>query len=177
MTKCSRGAANGINQSRSSYYHTVNGSTNTDRGFTLCKTGKPLRRNDFLTCQKLTKTDSRMIECRVRPHVFHQVGHGVALGLQEGSGEGCPRGGGGVDTGGMIHEVWCEGRILNLAVLQVPGELVDDGTYHLQMAQLLCTCRGVKMAPCAQQIGDRIIHILTYLLLQPDFESFIIYLC
>lgn len=80
-----------------------------------------------------------MIECRLRRKIFGKVCDGVALDLNT---EGTPRrtgGSGGVNAGGVIHKVGSKGGILNLAVLQIPGQLVNDGTDHFQMPQFFRT--------------------------------------
>ena len=95
----------------------------------------------------MTKTDSRISKCRLRSQILGQVGDGVALDGHAGGGPGEAGGGGGVDPGGMVHKVGGEGRILDLGIGQLPGELVDDGTDDFQVAQLLRAERRVKMEP------------------------------
>ena len=106
-------------------------------GVTLPKTEKPLSHNDFSACQKLTKPDSRISKCRLRSQILGQVGDGVALDLHAGGGPGEAGGRGGVDARRVVHEVGGEGGVLDLAVRHFPGQLVDDGSDHLQMPQLL----------------------------------------
>lgn len=62
------------------------------------------------------------------------AGDGDALRAPGGTG-----GGGGVDRGGVINEVGGESALLNVIFREVPGQLVNDGSHHLQMAQLLGT--------------------------------------
>ena len=76
------------------------------------------------------------VERCIRCQVLHQICHGVAFDLH---GSGAPWETGsrcGINTGGMVNKVGCESRILNLVILQIPCQLVDDGTDHFQMAQL-----------------------------------------
>ena len=55
------------------------------------------------------------------PHVLHVKGHA--------------RGGHGVETQRVIHEVGGEGGVLDLLLREVAGELVQDGGDHLQMGE------------------------------------------
>jgi len=67
--------------------------------------------------------------------VLRQVGDGVTL---DGHGRGIPgeaRGCRGVDTYGVVHEIGRERGVTELIVLQIPGQLVNDGPDHFQMAQ------------------------------------------
>ena len=88
-----------------------------------------------------------LTECSLSRQILGQVGDGVALDGHAGGGPGEAGGGGGVDPGGMVHEVGGEGRILDLGVAHLPGELVDDGPNHLQVAQFLCTQIGDEKTP------------------------------
>ena len=78
--------------------------------------------------------DSGLLFCG---HIFAEVTDHVALDADAG---GIPReagGGSGVDAGGVIHKIRGKGRTAaHLLVGEIPGELVDDGADHLQMAQL-----------------------------------------
>ena len=74
--------------------------------------------------------------------IFGQVGDGIA-----GDGDGAcgPGRAGGclrVDPGGMVHEVCVKTGVLDLLLVQISGELVDDGPHHLQMPQFLCADIG-----------------------------------
>ena len=114
-------------------------------GVAFLKSEKPLWLNDFLTCQKLAKFDSPKTRCRLRSQILRQVCNGVALDLHTGGCPGEAGGGSRVDASRVVHEIGSKGRVLDLGVGQLPGELVDDGSDHLQVSQLLCTNKGVKM--------------------------------
>ena len=45
--------------------------------------------------------------------ILHQVGNGIALGLQGGGGKGRSRGGGGIDAKGVIHEIFIKAACLD----------------------------------------------------------------
>ena len=62
--------------------------------------------------------------------VFRQIGHGIALDLHGECVPGSTGSGSGVDPGGMIHKIRRESAVLNLTVLQIPGQLMDDGPDH-----------------------------------------------
>ena len=79
--------------------------------------------------------------------VLNKISHGISLDLHGCCGVGETGSGGGVDTGGVIHEVGRKGTVLNLAVFQIPGQLMDDGADHFQVSQFFCTCIEVKMKP------------------------------
>ena len=89
--------------------------------------------------------DSGLLFCG---HIFAEVTDHVALDADAG---GIPReagGGSGVDAGGVIHKIRGKGRTAaDLLVGELPGELVDDGADHLQVAQFLGAYKGVKMEP------------------------------
>lgn len=68
--------------------------------------------------------------------IFRQIGNGVAL---DGHGRGIPgeaRRRRGIDPYGVVHEIGRKGRVTELIVLQIPGQLVDDGPDHFQVPQL-----------------------------------------
>ena len=75
--------------------------------------------------------------------VLCHVGDHVAL---DGHGRRVPRGaggGGGIHTGGVIHEIRLVSRLLDLLRRHVPGQLVDDGADDLQVSQLLGAQRSI----------------------------------
>lgn len=72
----------------------------------------------------------------IRRQVFRQIGHRVAGDGDSGGVPGTAGGGGGVDTGGVIHEIGRKAGFPNLTVAELPGQLVDDGADHFQMPQL-----------------------------------------
>lgn len=85
--------------------------------------------------------------CLFRSQIFGQICHGVTLDLHGSGTPGEARSGGGVDTGGVIHEIGGKGAVLDLAVLQVPGQLMNNGPDHLQVPQFLGAYKRVKMEP------------------------------
>ena len=68
--------------------------------------------------------------------IFRQIGNGVALdGHGRGiPGEACRRRW--INPYGVVHEIGRKGRVTELIVLQIPGQLVDDGPDHFQVPQL-----------------------------------------
>ena len=78
--------------------------------------------------------------------VLGEVGDDVAGGLDGPGAPGEAGSGGGVDPGGVVHEVGGEGGVLDLILFQVPGQLVDDGGHHLHVTQFLCADCGSKRA-------------------------------
>ena len=85
----------------------------------------------------------RSLRCKI----FRKICKGIAFHLHGYGTPGETGGGSGVDTGGVIHEIGSKGRVLDLGILQIPGELMDDGPDHLQVSQFFCTCIGTKMKP------------------------------
>ena len=82
--------------------------------------------------------------------VFRQIRHGIPLDLHGSGTPGEAGGCGRVDPHGVIHEIGGEGRILDLGILQVPGQLMDDGADHLQMTQLFRAHIYDKKAPSSE---------------------------
>ena len=80
-----------------------------------------------------------MMGCRLSGQVLGQVCDGIALDLHAGCSPGETGGGSGEDTGGMVHKVGGKGGVLDLGVGHFPGELVDDGTNHLQVPEFFGT--------------------------------------
>lgn len=70
--------------------------------------------------------------------ILRQISDQVALTGHTGGAVGESGGGGGVDTGGAVYEVGVKSGSLDLLIRQVPGQLMDDGADHFQMAKLLC---------------------------------------
>ena len=69
--------------------------------------------------------------------ILRQVGDQVALHRHAGGAPGEARRSGGVHAGGPVHKIRVKARGPDLLLGEVPGQLVDDGADHLQMAQLL----------------------------------------
>lgn len=78
-----------------------------------------------------------LVKRSLRGKIFRKICKGIAFHLHGCGTPGETGGGGGVDTGGVIHEIGGKGRILDLGILQIPGKLMDDGPHDLQVAQLL----------------------------------------
>ena len=74
----------------------------------------------------------------LRRQVFRQIGHRVAGDGDSGGVPGTAGGGGGIDTGGVIHEIGRKAGFPNLTVAELPGQLVDDGADHFQVTQFFC---------------------------------------
>ena len=85
--------------------------------------------------------------CRLSTQVLAQVCHGIALHLHHAGIVYRTGGCGGIHAGGVVHKVRRKGAVLDLAVLQVPGQLMDDSPDHLQVSQFFCTCIGFKQEP------------------------------
>ena len=82
-----------------------------------------------------------------RGHVFRQVCDDISLDANAGGIPGGAGGGGGVHAGGMVDEIGGEASISQLFLGEISSELVDDGSDHLQVSQLLCTYRGGELTP------------------------------
>ena len=80
-------------------------------------------------------------------HILGQIADHVALHRHGGGVPGEAGGGSGVDSGGVVYKVGGKAALPYLLIVQVAGQLVDDGADHLQVAQFLSTYIGVKMAP------------------------------
>ena len=79
--------------------------------------------------------------------ILRQIGDHVA---GDGDGAGRPREAGrrgGVDTRRVIHKIGVEARRPDVLLGQISGQLVYDGTHHLQMPQLLCAQRSIGNVP------------------------------
>ena len=110
-----------------------------------------MRCNGFWASSEMTKSAKKsmlyLVKRSLRCKIFRKIGNRISLHLHGCGAPGETGGGGGVDTGGVIHEIGGKGRILDLGILQIPGELMDDGSDHLQVSQFFCTCIGTKMKP------------------------------
>ena len=78
----------------------------------------------------------------LRRQIFSQVGDGVSLHRHGRRRPGEARCSSGIDAHSVIHKVRGKGAVFHLALLQVSGQLVDNGPYHLQVAQFLRTNVG-----------------------------------
>ena len=76
--------------------------------------------------------------------IFHQVCHRIALYLHGRCAPGKTGSRCGIYACGMIHKVRSKCRILNLGILQISGQLMHDGSDHLQMTQFFCPCIRFK---------------------------------
>ena len=65
--------------------------------------------------------------------ILRKVGDHVSGTLDGPGGPGEAGGGGGVDPGGVVHEIAGKGRPLDLLLRQIPGELMDNGGHHLHV--------------------------------------------
>ena len=83
----------------------------------------------------------------LRAQIFCQICHRVPFDLHHSRIVYRPGCRGGIDTCGVIHKIGSKGRILDLGILQIPCQLMHDGSHHLQMAQFFCTDMGNKMTP------------------------------
>lgn len=72
-------------------------------------------------------------------HILTQVGDGIAGGLKRCRRKGRTAGGLRPDAGGVIDKIGRKAGALDLLDGKIPGELVDNGTDHLQMCQFLGT--------------------------------------
>lgn len=82
--------------------------------------------------------------------ILGEVGDGIAFDADACGVPGRAGGGGGVDAGGVVDEVGHKSALLNLAVGELAGELVDDGADHLQVSQLFGTYRSNGNVPIYQ---------------------------
>ena len=88
-----------------------------------------------------------LVKRSLRTKVFAEVCHGIAFDLHGCGTPGETGRGSGVNAGSVVHKVGSEGGILDLMVLQIPGQLVNDGSDHFQVSQFFNTCKGGKMEP------------------------------
>ena len=88
-----------------------------------------------------------LVKRSLSPQVFSEIRNGISFDLHHSCVVDCAGCGVGVYANGMIHKIGSKRRILNLRVLQISGQLMHDCTDHLQMPQLFCTERRVKMEP------------------------------
>ena len=79
--------------------------------------------------------------------VFTQIRNRITGYLDAGCGPGISGGSGRLDTGSMIHKIRSKGRVFDLLFIQIAGQLMDQGTNHLQVPQFFGTDRGIKMDP------------------------------
>lgn len=83
-----------------------------------------------------------MLSFRYRPicrQILGQIRDHVPGDLHGGGGPGIAGGELGIYAGGVIHEVRVKAGGLDLAVAEVPGELVHQGAHHFQVTQFLRT--------------------------------------
>lgn len=88
--------------------------------------------------------DAGFLLCR---QILRQISDQVALTGHTGGAVGESGGGGGVDPGGAVYEVGVKSGSLDLLIRQVPGQLMDDGADHFQMAKLLCPYIVLRNVP------------------------------
>ena len=82
----------------------------------------------------------------LRCQILREIGDDIAL---YGHGGRVPRksgGGRGVNAGGVVYEIRIKAGGLDVLFREISGELVDDGSDHLQMTQFLSADKGSKMA-------------------------------
>ena len=77
-------------------------------------------------------------------HVLSEIADHVPLYADGCGGPGKSGRGSGINAGGVVDKVGGKCTILNLLVRQLAGQLMNDGSDHLQVAQFLCTHIGVK---------------------------------
>lgn len=77
--------------------------------------------------------------CRICAQILCQVCDGIALDLHAGSAVREAGGGSRIYTRCVVNKIRGEGRVLDLRILQIPGQLMDDGANHFQMPQFFCT--------------------------------------
>ena len=72
--------------------------------------------------------------------ILHKIRHGIALDSHTGRVPWTAGGGGGIHTDGVVNEIGCETSLFDLAVVQIPRQLMHDRTDHFQVSQFFCTC-------------------------------------
>lgn len=81
----------------------------------------------------------------IRSHILHQIGEGIAVALEccrrERHVVCCLR----LAAEGVVHVVNFESTVLNFLHREVFGELVHDGSRHLQMGQLFGADVGIEI--------------------------------
>ena len=84
--------------------------------------------------------------------ILCQIGNSIACNLH---GRGGPGGAGGklrIYTSGVVHKVGIKSGGFDLLLAEVPGQLVDNGSNHFQMSELLSS------NVCKQPLQLRIWH-------------------
>ena len=121
-----------------------------------------MRCNGFWVSSEMTKSAKKsmlyLVKRSLGTQILCKIRDGIALDLH---GCGVPGETGSrrwIDPGCVIHKVGRKGRIQDLGILQIPGQLVDNGTDHLQVAQFLSTCRGVNLYPRNFLESDKVLE-------------------
>src|SRR5699024_8478996 len=86
--------------------------------------------------QNIVVGNAGLLLCR---QVLGKVGDQIALYRHAGGVPGRPGGGGGIDTGSMVHEVGIKPGGADLLLGQVPGQLMHNGADHLQVPKFFYT--------------------------------------
>ncbi len=100
----------------------------------------PQEADHIVDIRIIRKPENIIISCTgllLGSQILRQIGDGIAFDGHGSSTSGEAGGCGGVHTGSVIHKIGSKGAVLNLAVLQISGQLMDDGPNHFQMAQFL----------------------------------------
>ena len=83
--------------------------------------------------------------CSIGREVLHQICDGISLRGDVGGGEGLARGARGIDTEGMVDEIFVKATRLDLLGGEVSRQLVQDRTDHFRMPELLRAYRRLKL--------------------------------
>ena len=70
--------------------------------------------------------------------IFGKIGNQIALDCHGGGAPWESGGGGGINTGSMIHEVGIKPGRFDLILCQITGQLMNDGADHFQMPEFFC---------------------------------------
>ena len=77
--------------------------------------------------------------CPICCQILGEIGDDVPSNLHGGSGPGIAGGELGIDAGGVVYKVSVKSGGPDLILSEIAGELMDQSTHHLQMAQFLST--------------------------------------
>ena len=102
---------------------------------------KRIRKTTPVGCFRMLSLQGRTICCQV----LCQIGDSIAGGLHRGGTPGSTGSSSGVYAGGVINEIGVKSCGFDLLIGEVSGQLMNYGSYHLQMTQLFGTYRGVEM--------------------------------
>lgn len=94
-----------------------------------------------------------------RSQVLVEVGNDVTLHGDGAHGIGEARRRHGIDAGGVVDKIGCEGAVFDLGFGESFGELIENGRYHLQMRQFFRSDIGEDSHHVAIRHGIALVQI------------------